>query len=57
MEKVRTFEYQAEGDNLLLIRNKHPKLVIKIEEECDVKQLADALKSASEFVRKNHLIK
>lgn len=49
-DKVKTFEFR-EG---IVVRNKFPKLEIKIQENCDVKQLADALRAASEFVRKGH---
>lgn len=49
-DKVKTFEFR-EG---IVVRNKFPKLEIKIQENCDVKQLADALRAASEFVRKCH---
>lgn len=41
-----------ERDRLLLIRNKFPKMTIEIQDDCDVKQLSDALKAASEFIKK-----
>ncbi len=46
------FEFREMGDKALLLRNKHPRLTINIEDECTVKQLADALRAASEFVKK-----
>lgn len=51
---VPVFELRQddEHDRLLLIRNKFPKMTIEIQDDCDVKQLADALRAASEFVRK-----
>lgn len=41
-----------ETDRLLLIRNKHPQFRLIIEDDCTSKQLADALRKASEFLRK-----
>ena len=41
-----------ENDRMLLIRNKFPKLTIEINDDCDLKQLSDALKAAGEFVFK-----
>lgn len=41
-----------ENDRMLLIRNKFPKLTIEINDDCDLKQLSDALKAAGEFVIK-----
>lgn len=52
-----TFEFREWKDKTLILRNKHPRLTINIEDECDAKQLADALRSASEFVRKGGQIK
>lgn len=48
------FEFRQDDDNdrMLLIRNKFPKFTIEIQDECDLKQLSDALKSAGEFVIK-----
>ena len=48
---VPVFEFRKdeENDRMLLIRNKFPKLTIEINDDCDLKQLSDALKAASEF--------
>lgn len=48
------FEFRKDEDNdrMLIIRNKFPKITIDIQEDCDIKQLSDALKAASEFVKK-----
>ena len=48
------FEFREDDDNdrMLLIRNKFPKLTIEINDDCDLKQLSDALKAAGEFVVK-----
>lgn len=48
------FEFRQDDDNdrMLLIRNKFPKFTIEIQDDCDLKQLSDALKSAGEFVIK-----
>lgn len=39
----------------VLIRNKHPRIVVEVPDDTDDKQLADALKKAAEFVLKGHL--
>ena len=51
---VPIFEFREDetNDKFLLIRNKFPRFVIEIQDNCDVKQLSDALKAASEFIRK-----
>lgn len=41
-----------ETDRLLLLRNKHPRFTLEVEDGCTHKQLADALRKASEFLRK-----
>ena len=48
------FEFREDDENerTLLIRNKFPKLTIEINDDCDLKQLSDALKTAGEFVSK-----
>lgn len=48
------FEFREieESGSVCLLRNKFPKFTINIEDECTGKQLADALRAASEFVRK-----
>lgn len=48
-----TFEFRTDDEgNEFLLRNKFPRLSIEIKEVCDAKQLSDALRAASEFVRK-----
>ena len=49
--EFREFD-EDEDDALCLLRNKFPKLTITIEDKCTGKQLADALRAASEYVRK-----
>lgn len=49
---VFEFRQDDENDRMLLIRNKFPKLTIEINDDCDLKQLSDALKAAGEFVIK-----
>lgn len=49
---VFEFREDDENDRMLLIRNKFPKLTIEINDDCDLKQLSDALKAAGEFVTK-----
>ena len=51
---VPVFEFRQddENDRLLLIRNKFPKFTLDIQDDCDLKQLSDALKAAGEFVMK-----
>ena len=49
---VFEFREDEKNDRMLLIRNKYPRLAIEIQDDCDVKQLSDALKAASEFVKK-----
>ena len=39
-------------DKEYILRNTFPKFRIEVREECTAKQLADALRAASEFVRK-----
>jgi hypothetical protein len=41
----------------VLLRTKHPRLAIEVQDEVDGKQLADALKKAAEFVMKRENIK
>lgn len=51
---VFEFRKDEENDRMLLIRNKFPKLTIEINDDCDLKQLSDALKAAGEFAAKMH---
>lgn len=39
----------------VLIRGKHPRIVVEVPDETDDKQLADALRKAAEFVLKGNL--
>ena len=57
---VSTHEWREDEDtgDMLLIRNKKPRLIIKIEEqEVGMQDLADALRKAAEFVLKGGRIK
>lgn len=49
---VFEFRQDDENDRFLLIRNKFPKFTIEIQDDCDLKQLSDALKASGEFVSK-----
>ena len=49
---VFEFRHDDEKDRMLLIRNKFPKFTLEIQDDCDLKQLSDALKAAGEFVTK-----
>lgn len=49
---VFEFRQDDENDRTLLIRNKFPRMEIEIKDDCDLKQLSDALKAAGEFVIK-----
>lgn len=55
---VPTFEFRQddENDRLLLIRNIFPKFTIEIQDDCDLKQLSDALRAGSEFTSKYNQI-
>lgn len=44
-----------EGHTVLL-RTKHPRLAIEVQDEADEKKLADALRKAAEFVLKGERI-
>ena len=41
----------------ILLRTKHPRLAIEVQDEADEKKLADALRKAAEFVLKGSNIK
>lgn len=49
---VYELRQDEETDRLLLLRNKHPRFTLEVEDGCTHKQLADALRKASEFLRK-----
>ena len=49
---VYELRLDEETDRLLLLRNKHPRFTLEVEDGCTHKQLADALRKASEFLRK-----
>ena len=51
------FREDDENDRLLLIRNKFPKLTIEVQDDCNLKQLSDALEASSEFVAKYNIMK
>lgn len=40
-----------------LLRTKHPRLAIEVQNDADGKQIADALKKAAEFVMKGDNVK
>ena len=39
-----------------LLRTKHPRFAIEVQDDADEKQIADALKKAAEFVMKENRI-
>lgn len=41
-----------ETDRLLLIRNKHPRFTLEVEDNCTNNQLAAALRKAAEYISK-----
>lgn len=51
---VPAFEFRRDErtGRMLLIRNKYPKFAVEIQDNCDMKQLSDALKSAAEYIKK-----
>lgn len=40
-----------------LLRTKHPRFAIEVQDDADGKQIADALKKAAEFVMKGDNVK
>lgn len=40
-----------------LLRTKHPRIAIEVQDDADDKQLSDALKKAAEFVMKGDNVK
>ena len=55
-EKQSTYQWVKNRDGYpVLLRTKHPRLAIEVQDEADEKQLADALRKAAEFVLKGHL--
>ena len=57
-EKQSPYQWvrNREGYNVLL-RTKHPRFAIEVQDEADEKQIADALKKAAEFVVKGYNVK
>lgn len=53
---VFEFRKDEEKDRLLLIRNKFPKLIIEIQDDCNFNQLSDALRAGSQFTKRYNLI-
>lgn len=49
---VFEFRQDDENDRMILIRNKFPQFTVEIQDDCDMKQLSDALKACSEFLKK-----
>ncbi len=49
---VFEFRQDDENDLMILIRNKFPQFTVEIQDDCDMKQLSDALKACSEFLKK-----
>lgn len=51
---VPVFEFRQddEKERLLLIRNKFPRIMVEINDDCNLQQLSKALSSAAEFVNK-----
>lgn len=53
---VFEFRQDDENDRFLLIRNKFPRFTIELQDNCDLKQLSDALAAGSEYVSKYNKI-
>lgn len=51
-EPVFEFRQDDENDRLLFIRNKFPKFILHIQDDCDMKQLSDSLRAGSEFLKR-----
>lgn len=49
---VFEFRRDDDADKDYILRNKFPRLKIEVREECSYKQLADALRSGSEYVKR-----
>ena len=49
---VFEFRRDDDADKHYILRNKFPRLKIEVREECSYKQLADALRSGSEYVKR-----
>ena len=49
---VFEFRRDDDADKDYILRNKFPRLKIEVREECSYKQLADALRSAGEYVKR-----
>lgn len=56
-EKQSPYQWVKNRDGYpVLLRTKHPRLAIEVQDEADDKQLADALRKAAEFVLKGERI-
>lgn len=56
-EKQSPYQWVKNRDGYpVLLRTKHPRLAIEVQDEADEKQLADALRKAAEFVLKGEWI-
>ena len=52
-EKESPYQWVRNRDGYrTLLRTKHPRLAIEVQDEADGKQIADALRKAAEFVLK-----
>lgn len=55
-EKQSPYQWATNREGYkVLLRTKHPQIVVEVPDETDDKQLADALRKAAEFVLKGHL--
>ena len=55
--KEPTYQWVRNRDGYrTLLRIKHPRFAIEVQDEADEKQIADALKKAAEFVMKESRI-
>ena len=56
-EKESPYQWVRNRDGYrTLLRTKHPRLAIEVQDEADGKQIADALRKAAEFVLKGERI-
>ena len=56
--KQSPYQWVANRDGYrTLLRTKHPRLAIEVQDDADEKQIADALKKAAEFLMKGDNVK
>lgn len=48
------YEIKEEGDKQFIVRNKFPKFTLEVQDDCTPKQLSDAIRKCSEYLRKRY---